>query len=59
MNLGFVANESRSGGRELWIGVETDRPIEWFQQRFHQVVDADGMTEAELASVGVTEFRRV
>lgn len=50
--------------REQWIGVEIASPIPVDLERFsrelgYDLIGADGMTEAELASVGITRFERV
>lgn len=62
----FQAGRICAGGRarEFWMGVEieSDRPVDVarisVRTGFH-LVNADGFTPEELASVGVTEFHPI
>jgi len=47
--------------QELWIGIETDRPLdvaEFSRDHGYDLIPADGMREDELQSVGVRAFAR-
>ena len=47
--------------RELWIGIETERPLdvaEFSREHGYDLIPADGLRDDELRSVGVSAFRR-
>jgi hypothetical protein len=50
-----------SGDQELWLGFEIDGPVnlEFLSRCGYDLIPADGMSEDELHSVGVTAFDEI